>query len=93
MSQSKAINCYYLKDVCKKTKDNTKGYEGFGEIGSRWVRLGICLMCAHVRCCNSSIKKHGTKHFNKNHDPITSHKKQVRIGNDVMLMKYSRVTL
>jgi hypothetical protein len=32
MSQSKAINCYYLKDVCKKTKDNTKGNEGFGEI-------------------------------------------------------------
>ena len=31
MSQSKAINCYYLKDVCKKTKDNTKGNEGFGE--------------------------------------------------------------
>ena len=31
MSQSKAINCYHLKDVNEKTTDNTKGYEGSEE--------------------------------------------------------------
>ncbi len=32
-------------------------------IGGSWVHLRMCLVCAHVGCCDSSPKTHATKHF------------------------------
>jgi hypothetical protein len=30
-------------------------------MGSSWVHLRLCLLCAHVGCCDSSINKHVLK--------------------------------
>ncbi|MGI0012731.1 MAG: UBP-type zinc finger domain-containing protein, partial [Nitrososphaera sp.] len=34
------------------------------------VHLRLCLTCGHVGCCDSSVHKHGTKHFQKTGHPI-----------------------
>ena len=40
-------------------------------MSSNWVHLRLCLSCDHVGCCDSSINKHGTKHFKSTgHHPI-----------------------
>jgi hypothetical protein len=36
----------------------------------RWVHLRQCLSCGHVGCCDSSIRKHATKHFRATAHPI-----------------------
>jgi hypothetical protein len=40
------------------------------KVGSDWVHLRLCLSCGHVGCCDSSINKHGTKHFRATGHPI-----------------------
>jgi uncharacterized UBP type Zn finger protein len=34
------------------------------------VHLRLCLSCGHVGCCDSSVNKHGTKHFKSTGHPI-----------------------
>jgi len=34
------------------------------------VALRMCLTCGHVGCCDSSIGKHATKHFEETGHPI-----------------------
>jgi len=42
--------------------------------GTRWVHLRLCLTCGNVGCCDSSIRRHATKHFhNTLHPVIRSH--------------------
>jgi len=31
--------------------------------GTTWVALRECLTCGHVGCCDSSPRRHATKHF------------------------------
>jgi hypothetical protein len=38
--------------------------------GSTWVALRECQSCGHVGCCDSSPKKHATKHFNETQHPV-----------------------
>ena len=35
-----------------------------------WVHLRMCLTCGHVGCCDSSGRKHATKHFRATGHPI-----------------------
>ena len=55
--------CTHLKQVNLNPKAKTKGCEECENMGSDWVHLRLCLSCGHVGCCDSSINKHGTKHF------------------------------
>lgn len=34
------------------------------------VALRMCLACGHVGCCDSSIGKHATKHFEETGHPV-----------------------
>ncbi len=34
------------------------------------VAIRMCLTCGHVGCCDSSVGKHATKHFEETSHPI-----------------------
>ena len=38
--------------------------------GTTWVSLRQCMTCGHVGCCDSSIGKHATKHFQQTKHPV-----------------------
>jgi uncharacterized UBP type Zn finger protein len=68
MSDNKA--CIHLNEVNQEIQPSTKGCEECEKMGSTWVHLRLCLSCGHVGCCDSSINKHGTKHFKATNHPI-----------------------
>jgi uncharacterized UBP type Zn finger protein len=68
MSDNKA--CIHLNEVNQEIQPGTKGCEECEKMGSTWVHLRLCLSCGHVGCCDSSINKHGTKHFKATNHPI-----------------------
>ena len=71
MSNNKQNNsCLHLSQVIENIKGNTKSCEECEKIGSNWVHLRLCLSCGHVSCCDSSVNKHGTKHFQETSHPI-----------------------
>ena len=63
--------CEHFGLVNQTTKPKTpNGCEECLPIGSGWVHLRRCLSCGHVGCCDSSTKRHATKHFQKTKHPI-----------------------
>ncbi len=38
--------------------------------GTQWVHLRECLICGHVGCCDSSLRRHATKHFHETHHAV-----------------------
>ncbi|MGH9992739.1 MAG: ubiquitin carboxyl-terminal hydrolase 14 [Nitrososphaera sp.] len=64
------VQCTHMEKVNPKISANTKGCEECEKMGSDWVHLRLCLTCGHVGCCDSSVHKHGTKHFQKTGHPI-----------------------
>lgn len=38
--------------------------------GTQWVHLRKCLTCGHVACCDSSPRKHATRHFHDTLHPV-----------------------
>ena len=38
--------------------------------GTDWVALRMCLVCAHVGCCDSSEGLHATRHFKQTGHPV-----------------------
>lgn len=38
--------------------------------GTRWVALRECKSCGHVGCCDSSARKHATRHFHATQHPV-----------------------
>ena len=49
---------------------HAKGCEECVKAGTRWVHLRECLVCGHVGCCDSSVGKHATKHFQATTHPV-----------------------
>ena len=37
---------------------------------TQWVALRECRTCGHVGCCDSSPKRHATKHFHETQHPV-----------------------
>ena len=35
-----------------------------------WVHLRLCLECGHMACCDSSPRRHATKHFEECAHPV-----------------------
>ncbi len=46
------------------------GCEECMEISQAWVQLRICRSCGHVGCCDSSIGKHATAHYQATGHPV-----------------------
>ncbi|MGC2428287.1 MAG: UBP-type zinc finger domain-containing protein [Nitrososphaeraceae archaeon] len=71
MKQTDNTSCIHLQQVNQNINAKTpNGCEECLKMGSTWVHLRLCLTCGHVGCCDSSINKHGTKHFHSTNHPI-----------------------
>jgi uncharacterized UBP type Zn finger protein len=71
MKQTDNTLCVHLQQVNQNINAKTpNGCEECLKMGSAWVHLRLCLTCGHVGCCDSSINKHGTKHFHSTNHPI-----------------------
>ena len=55
------------KDV---TPNSTEGCVDCLREGTKWVHLRLCLTCGNVGCCDSSIRRHATKHFHNTLHPV-----------------------
>ena len=58
--------CSHVSQV----RDVEPSADGCEECLNEWVHLRLCRSCGHVGCCDSSKKKHATKHFRAVHHPI-----------------------
>jgi CPA1 family monovalent cation:H+ antiporter len=38
--------------------------------GTQWVHLRECMTCGHVGCCDSSPRRHATRHFHETQHPV-----------------------
>ncbi|MDX3194287.1 Na+/H+ antiporter [Streptomyces sp. MN03-5084-2B] len=38
--------------------------------GTTWVHLRMCLKCGNVACCDSSPRRHATRHFHESRHPV-----------------------
>ena len=38
--------------------------------GTQWVALRECQICGHVGCCDSSPRRHATRHFHETNHPV-----------------------
>ena len=70
MDYANNSKCFHISQVNENINGNTKGCEECEKIGSDWVHLRLCLSCGHVGCCDSSVNKHGTKHYQKTHHHV-----------------------
>ncbi len=71
-------NCKHVYQI-REVTPSAQGCEPCLRIGANWVQLRICETCGHVGCCDSSINKHATKHFEGTKHPII---KSFEIGED-----------
>jgi CPA1 family monovalent cation:H+ antiporter len=63
--------CKHLEDTPLVRIPNTpEGCEECLAEGSTWVHLRLCLGCGHVGCCDSSVMKHASKHYDSTHHPV-----------------------
>ena len=46
------------------------GCEDCLKTGDVWVHLRLCESCGHVGCCDQSINRHATKHYQSSRHPI-----------------------
>ena len=58
------VQCTHLNQVRDVSPRTPGACEECVKEGLQWVHLRMCLECGHVGCCDSSIGKHATKHFN-----------------------------
>jgi uncharacterized UBP type Zn finger protein len=49
---------------------SASGCEDCLRIGSTWVHLRECMTCGHVGCCDSSPKRHASRHRRATDHPI-----------------------
>lgn len=70
MANNATASCAHISQVNQNIDGKTKGCEECEKTGSEWVHLRLCLTCGHVGCCDSSVNKHGTKHYQETTHPI-----------------------
>ena len=63
--------CKHLEQAPVVVAPNTPdGCEECLAEGTTWVHLRLCLGCGHVGCCDSSLMKHATKHYDEAEHPV-----------------------
>ncbi|MGH3446048.1 MAG: Na+/H+ antiporter [Nocardioidaceae bacterium] len=63
--------CEHMTDLAEPPKPQTP--DGCADClaeGAAWVHLRLCMTCGHVGCCDSSVGKHGTLHFEQSAHPV-----------------------
>jgi CPA1 family monovalent cation:H+ antiporter len=55
--------CDDLTTAPRDTSPASEGCEDCAREGTRPVHLRLCLTCGHVGCCDSSVGRHATRHF------------------------------
>jgi len=64
-----ARTCSHFTKI-KFTRPDANVCEECIKSGDTWVHLRMCTECGHVGCCDSSKKKHDTKHFHHTWLPV-----------------------
>ncbi|HVV13009.1 Na+/H+ antiporter [Amycolatopsis sp.] len=64
-----AGSCEHLENAGTATSDETGCVDCLRE-GTTWVHLRLCLECGHVGCCDSSPRRHASKHFHDTRHPV-----------------------
>jgi uncharacterized UBP type Zn finger protein len=67
------MSCSHLAAVSEPepvpdTKDACEGCLAEGR--DDWVHLRMCLSCAYVGCCDSSPRRHASRHFADSQHPV-----------------------
>jgi len=55
--------CEHFAHMKEKISPKTQGCEECEKEHLPWVAIRKCLICGHVGCCDSSVGRHATKHF------------------------------
>jgi len=66
-------SCEHLKNTTEADFEPLKApllCEECVKEGTQWVSLRQCLRCGHVGCCDSSPRRHATKHFHETRHPV-----------------------
>lgn len=64
------MQCEHVKEIVAGVKRSGDGCVECLAQGMQWVHLRECLICGHVGCCDSSVGKHATKHFQSTKHPV-----------------------
>jgi monovalent cation/hydrogen antiporter len=71
VAQVRAGDCEHLRAAPQTVEPRTPaGCEECLREGLTWVHLRLCLRCGHVGCCDSSIGKHASLHFDECRHPV-----------------------
>jgi hypothetical protein len=62
--------CTHVDQIHDVSPSTTEGCEDCLREGSTWVHLRECLVCGHVGCCDSSPRRHATRHFHGAGHPL-----------------------
>lgn len=65
-----AATCKHVEEITPNVKASGRGCVECLKEGTRWVHLRECLVCGHVGCCDSSVGRHATKHFEASTHPV-----------------------
>jgi uncharacterized UBP type Zn finger protein len=66
-----AAECTHLDQVkYLELPDTIPGCEECLKLGMQWVHLRMCQTCGHIGCCDNSIGKHATAHYQATGHPI-----------------------
>lgn len=82
--------CSHLDQIKSVTPTTPDGCAECLEHGDTWVHLRLCRTCGHVGCCDASMNKHATRHFQATGHPIMQSFEQ---GEDWMWCFVDEVTL
>ena len=65
-------SCEHLREARADTEPQARGVcqDCVAEGWTAWVHLRLCLECGHVGCCDSSPRRHATRHFHDTGHPV-----------------------
>ncbi len=67
----KQKSCEHLKEF-KTTFPPGDACEECLKTGDSWVHLRTCQTCGITLCCDSSLNKHASKHFQSHNHPVAA---------------------
>jgi CPA1 family monovalent cation:H+ antiporter len=71
VARVRAGDCEHLRAAPLMVAPRTPGgCEECLRDGTTWVHLRLCLRCGHVGCCDSSVGKHASLHFEECRHPV-----------------------